>query len=1300
MAKITNTFNQGMDQDSSKNKYDDKHYYAAENARIFSQDGLSAGALEDFKGTLERLDISGKTPVGYCVLRDDIILFLTNNPGDTPSAVLDDYIVRVPIEELEALTTDTQYVVDFVNYHVAPADGYNLIYTEKLSFCKVNPIKAIPRYENEIIQKVYWVDGYNNLRWLNTVYDADTNDLVNLPPDHLEVIGDFDLTQPEVINGISGELLAGKVQYAYQLYMLNGSQTVFSPPTPLYHITEADDIQGNSRNYYGSDIGEITSKGYEGLVTITAGQYYSRCRVIAIHYSTFSDEPEIRIISETDIIIGGGFDYVTFRDIGQTLGNLTLEELRILSTSIFSAADIETKDNILFPANISEDAFDVEYDARAYRFNGKGGISGDHNYVSPGPEGFSRLYEADGSYYLIDESDTSWTSVGGGTATGSGANWSTIPTVADCINYYNDIVLDNHPDSAVTDYPWEYKYRYKRNGATAGGEGPNVSYTFGTTPVQVNWADPTPIWPISYQTFTLFYGVEPDYSYYGQESPYRGAHNVGYQHDEVYRFGVVFFDDKGRNSFVKWIGDIRIPSASFPAQGDWSQGLVYISGSPPWTYGNVPYVEFVVNNMPPGAVSYQIVRVKRDTNDKTILAQGMVNQPTETSTSPDTVCFDRWRITGNLPHGLFQFQSPEVAFNKNLSFKQSVDYFEEVGDANAGNVITYTPSDPLSTEQMDLTIYPTFNVWTPLEEVDNERRTNIENGQVVTQQEAEVNIGGTIYIVHSGDTTETQLRASKGIFFLWEIPNVHSFNPEFADYDDYSLVNYRRNIFESQYGGITFYARKNSEYIIAGNINEGTVFGGDTYISMFDYGYSAHGQGYGVRSTGLGCDAVYFPCETAFNLPLRNHEHYSRVHEDQNAGFIHDTAGVWDDDATRFYFQERDLYVYNSAYSRPNDTRIFIDAPFDWTALTNFDSRIIASLTKTNGESRDSWLQYPANQVIDVDPQYGPVKAVKVVNNRLLYFQDSAFGIVSVNDRALIETGSVSQLSLGVSGLLDRYDYAMTNVGCYHWRHLTLTPNALYWVDLKNKAMYRYGKGPEELSLMKGMDTWFRSTIPDEDIGDKKSHYKIDDGMHLFHDPEYREVYFVVDDSDTIIYNEVTNSFTTFSSINPHFTVNYLDKLLGIQVADDSFLRHNDFYAERGHLYGIQRSLSVTLLINPNPDNVAVFNNFEWLTEATLNGIDQPETWYSIQAYNDYQDTGIIMLVPGDNVKRRMRKWRYTIPRGVRDKNGVLLTDDQRYARMRDSYMMAKFTYLNVGSVPNKEFIVHDIITSYTISNS
>ena len=49
--------------------------------------------------------------------------------------------------------------------------------------------------------------------------------------------------------------------------------------------------------------------------------------------------------------------------------------------------------------------------------------------------------------------------------------------------------------------------------------------------------------------------IIPNYS-----DPYICANYVGYQRDEIYRFGIIFYNNKNIPSPVHWIGDIRMPS--------------------------------------------------------------------------------------------------------------------------------------------------------------------------------------------------------------------------------------------------------------------------------------------------------------------------------------------------------------------------------------------------------------------------------------------------------------------------------------------------------------------------------------------------------------------------------------------------------------------------------------------------------------------------------------------------------------------------------------------------------------------
>ena len=78
MAKIKNSFTAGMDKDSSKNKYDNAHYFDANNIRIITQEGLSSGAIENVKGNRVRLVADNRYILGGRVLRDYVVLWTTN----------------------------------------------------------------------------------------------------------------------------------------------------------------------------------------------------------------------------------------------------------------------------------------------------------------------------------------------------------------------------------------------------------------------------------------------------------------------------------------------------------------------------------------------------------------------------------------------------------------------------------------------------------------------------------------------------------------------------------------------------------------------------------------------------------------------------------------------------------------------------------------------------------------------------------------------------------------------------------------------------------------------------------------------------------------------------------------------------------------------------------------------------------------------------------------------------------------------------------------------------------------------
>ena len=1212
MAQFKNTFSQGLDKDSSKNKYDNTHYFDAENIRIVTQEGLSSGAIENVVGNYRRVYTGNASYYinGHVILRDYLILWTTDNTG-APNGISTDRIWRVPIADIDALSGVSLLTLSATYVYA----GGNLLYSGHLSLSTLYKVRAVARYESSTIQKVYWIDGYNRLRHLNTIYNADTNDLVNLSLDKLEVISNFDVSRPEITSFSSGNLRSGKVQYTYQLYTLNGSETAFSPLSHLVNLTDSGENNASSDGYMGSDLDINTGKAVIGSIDITATGY-NRIRILAVHYTTLQGDPQIRMIDEKDISPLG--EEISFVDAGQNLAGYTLEQIRLLGTFLFVPQEISTKDNILFPANIKEESFDIDFDARAYRFAGAGTDSVNHpNYqATAGLRRHCRIYDAEGNYYEGDGADPtgSWTGSGLTTVTG----WSNIPEDFDAINKFNDI--DNDGDHA-------YRFMYQTDGVTIGGEGPNVKYTFKMKTIELDDYDTVASIKTGIETPT-----NPDNrSYNNYASPYQCARYLGYPRDEVYRFGIVFFEDKGRASFVKWIGDLRTPSIStagtedtydpdggvpdyqinsvaiiafslgnsctyeiqidndpfkiaygystneaslddpydaitdaianylgwdvtltnldpvnrtfdieFKSIGDhtititstdYSGFCTNVISTPyagaggehqdfsPVFYNsvtgkimmNILYPEFTVDLTGTEAegMAYQIVRVKREANDRSVRAQGILTGLYDSTTHRYPMSWDEGG-SSNWHTDLVCFNSPEVAFNKNLD-RQYGDKLQVTGIATSA----LNDFSAILFRRKYNGITPLNNPQTPSGAVLGDEFYSLNLGSVdelaiATMDTAEAIVGGVTYHNEMQSNAGAALNSDKGINAVCDISTAGFIAANDLAATSRYLINYRRNVFLYQYGGPTYEARSRNIYMATGRVQTSDsaiipVFDGDSYIGMFDY---LHG-GYKQDNAAGTCSVVIFPVETSINLDLRMDSCY---HARQNETYVYlmrETKGIWsDDDDDREYIQPTDLYIYNTVYSKENTTKIYISRPFDWTVEKYFDTRILASGVKTNNELSDSWLNYGANSYIDVDPQYGELIALINLNNQMLFFQPKAFGTLSINQQALIQTNSIAQLSLGSSGVLSRFDYSKTEMGVSHRDHILLTSNGLYWVDFINKAMFKYTSGVEELSLMKGMQSWFREKLSgDIALSD----------IILYHDPQYKEVNVVIKSLNEVI---------------------------------------------------------------------------------------------------------------------------------------------------------------------------------------
>jgi len=278
MKQHVQSFAAGIQQDISTNKYPNNNLYWAQNFRLVSKDGLATGALTNINGNNKILSLGSDAEQisGFCLIRDTLVIFVQSDDGG-----------KIYIWE----HTDTDFETESPKF----------IYTDpNLNFSAEYPVRAVGRYENEKVQKIYFTDGNSFFKHLNIVHPTlGLGFPLSYDLDSLDLVSDitFSTISTEIISG--GDLKAGKIQYAYQLYSTRGSESMFSPASSLIHLTNADELK-TSEYYYGDEVGTKVNKSVN--VTIASiDSLFTRLRVVALEYTVLYQQPAIRIVGEYNV---------------------------------------------------------------------------------------------------------------------------------------------------------------------------------------------------------------------------------------------------------------------------------------------------------------------------------------------------------------------------------------------------------------------------------------------------------------------------------------------------------------------------------------------------------------------------------------------------------------------------------------------------------------------------------------------------------------------------------------------------------------------------------------------------------------------------------------------------------------------------------------------------------------------------------------------------------------------------------------------------------------------------------------
>ena len=1206
MALHVNTFKGGLDLDTNVNAYDNTHYPYALNLRILSDGENSSGTLTSMEDSEVIFNIpSGWTVVGLSKMRDNLVMFTKNGANGK--------IYYIPFT---AVSTEIN-IEDYLKVNKAFNFGDN--------------VQIVARYETSIIQKIYWVDGVNGLRFANLYLDASDFTAMNL--DAFDIVQEVTLSTPSLSSMTNGALKVGVVQYAYCFYNLGGSETGYSPTTQPIPISTSSLDETTSLLFRGSNIGEISNKGV--IISIPdIDTDFDRIRVIRLFYAEQNGTPEVDIIYE-----GVVSSSLTITDTGGTsLGTLTINDYRYIP-NIFAAKTLETKNDYLFAGNIAESSFTIDFDARAYRFNSSRN---------------SLLYNADLSTleYTID---------------GTNPDYDVIPIDTDCANKFNDVSTDKVRNASDI-------CKFKSNGTTLGGSGKYVEFNFTATERIIDSGELD-------SQFLRVYTNSGSNGYQDLSNPILVTESLGYQRDEIYRFGIVFFDKYGRQSFAKWIADIRFPSE---VDGWWytingnnairDLGIIFTLNTDALDYLNTH----------PEVVSWQIVRAERTYDTATVKDCGYISSLYNNSRVM------RWRdlpqinSTDNNTPLAIEYISPETNYNKNnYSSYNRLDIYS--GHTLRG--LTSKNTDGMGATCVTFKLDATTIEETPVTKTISQSMLfkytgDTESFTTLFPFGYSKNLSNRFGPIYSRDSTsydpDQYNRCTKGTTLLLKIDGSAPSNG----------VKYaRRRSYTYPYGGSSFGSRLSTQYYPCSSalpvitVTQ-TVLGGDCYIGWFEYMRGIWSTKESIinsngarRIRNMSNQIAYLLVETKINLkytinPTWSYYDYGvigdynesdlvKIGYEYNA--IKETKGIyeldWDDDL--HFIQNFDLYTYNPVYSQMDKSKVFFLEPLDFISNNSIDTRIYRTSKKINGESSDSWTKFPINNLLDVDTAQGALTKLITFNDKLFFVQDSGVGVISVAEREVITTNTGSATSIGTGGVMERYDYVSTSSGSSEINAINTSTKTLYYIDNRNKKLCRLTEGIEFLSDLKGLKS-FMDTATYTTTG-------------VLFSPNFNEMWFKLT-NDVVVFNEYLNSFSTFTDENFLKGIHYNNQLY--TVSTSATFKKLD-------IVNTYKDASIHLLVSPTNQFSSRFDSITLSTTVDRNNTIQTKSFTNIGLSNRYQ----LKASSTFNARNRMRQWIYNDMR-----------NDSDNTRFIDSYLLVDLDFIKTAS--NERIKVYDMITNYTPINA
>lgn len=464
-----------------------------------------------------------------------------------------------------------------------------------------------------------------------------------------------------------------------------------------------------------------------------------------------------------------------------------------------------------------------------------------------------------------------------------------------------------------------------------------------------------------------------------------------------------------------------------------------------------------------------------------------------------------------------------------------------------------------------------------------------------------------------------------GIFYIGELYQENSLSM-----DNFDLTNYNWQI---------------ASDVISIDDTDNIILYGDTYYQRYDCLKTVP---YAPTDYNQIVDIASFYVETRVNLDGRY---------DRNRGNI-----------SNIYVTEENFNKVNLAYSQQNKSnQSYIKNSKE--IVNKYPNTVTWTLTKTFGESIDSWTHLTNTAMLDLDGNQGALTKLFNFHDTLLFFQEDAVGYIKYNENVALTTTSDLPIELANSGKVDGKIYLNREVGCQNKDTLVSSKNALYFIDGNTKSIYQI-KDFQQLNAPQALtDNSFESFMQNQNLTCAKS----------FYNRNTQDIYFIFPDNlDTpcLAYNETISGFSSFYDYSPEFMTTIGTNQIHLKYNNESgesklWLQNAGVY---NYFYDFEYSpFYITMVATGSGAiNDVIWDNIEFRSDSWKeDGTRIDETFDILNVWNEYQigtagltTTGSFIEKDGSTItsynlastlKRKFRIWRGNFPRAIYNSNHIFI---------------------------------------------